>query len=1044
MRLLQICSRKQVLLFLAVITLLSIFWTYWIGSRLLQDDTTIPKEGYESLRNKIRYSDEDVIFQVQGRISKNEVSAATEREISLRPNNSPYFVTRRSNIALEIFHEDGKLLQRLRELEKKYQTSPEIFLANLFNSSQEEYVKTLTDALNVLGYKVVFLKDSTEIQSLPSSLGSLWCVRRHTRKSNTSHCFPKDYVDLQEFKVSPIPGLEKHLLRNDGFCYLMSASSQISALQKKSKYPYSHCYVLPAQLNKFLQDFKLKSTQLFTLKSLGPEATPLDKWGSFHSFHSKIEGPLKAVIQVYPEDAIKIEGRAVLVQVYVLVTSASPLRVYRYREEGHVLLQSNQQNTFKKWTLEKFLRHLENYFGKDKANQAIERMDELLVTMLLLLEPSLLIYVTNLTAGKQSFRCKRCFQPLEVSFLFTSTLEPVILEVKDVAFGEISPRTIRDTVNVLFNLSSSHALSQETYQTLQLLKQKQILKNSQCNQSKKKCLTDDFLEYLLQTKQEELHIGNFKRLYPTVDGLKYKALMSELVDTGVDLHNRHTSTPDVHDILTFFVTQTSTKTWSQQEGVSLSDRRLENPGVPKGSLEEDDCNDEPDVVPVLREFYTRPSVLLQPQFSSDLLSYQATVSFDTMVLKIWGKSSTCQSDIRVNTKHDNSKSANHSLGVGWNKFSIFVIDTRHPSPSIVTTYSVFVFRKRRSEMERAFNGDSTHQVCTHHQECSLKVFPDKPCGLEKLSETTWKTFLLKQNELSFCETSHEPGRWVLPCESCDDSNSCYWREAVWAPNTCQYSTLTRDETRSCLAGKKILFVGDSTNRGIMYYLMEKLNGSLRKWEKTHTMKIYSDELNGRRTSVSFAYYPQFWLAENKRPVFVKALYQLIARFLPLENNTNTVLVVGGVQWMGAHHITETNKALTSLGLNGIKVIVKSLGSGFHLPVPGLPRYDLTGQRRTAERNQEVIDSAKKLGYQAVDTFSMTVSRYKDFLLGNCGCHFHKVVDMRSLVKEEDEVPSPLLENLDSGNSEGDLLPRYHVIGPINSVYSELVIKGMCS
>lgn len=116
MRLLQICSRKQVLLFLAVITLLSIFWTYWIGSRLLRDDFTIPKEGYKSLRNKIRYPDEDVIFQVQGRISKNEVFAGTEREISLRPNNSPNFVTRRSKIALEIFLEDGKLLQRLREV----------------------------------------------------------------------------------------------------------------------------------------------------------------------------------------------------------------------------------------------------------------------------------------------------------------------------------------------------------------------------------------------------------------------------------------------------------------------------------------------------------------------------------------------------------------------------------------------------------------------------------------------------------------------------------------------------------------------------------------------------------------------------------------------------------------------------------------------------------------------------------------------------------------------------------------------------------------
>lgn len=63
----------------------------------------------------------------------------------------------------------------------------------------------------------------------------------------------------------------------------------------------------------------------------------------FYFCFLKREGPLKAVIQEHPEDAIKIEGRAVLVQVYVLVTSASPLRVYRYREEGYVLLQSNQQ-----------------------------------------------------------------------------------------------------------------------------------------------------------------------------------------------------------------------------------------------------------------------------------------------------------------------------------------------------------------------------------------------------------------------------------------------------------------------------------------------------------------------------------------------------------------------------------------------------------------------------------------------------------------------------------------------------------------------------
>lgn len=265
---------------------------------------------------------------------------------------------------------------------------------------------------------------------------------------------------------------------------------------------------------------------------------------------------------------------------------------------------------------------------------------------------------------------------------------------------------------------------------------------------------------------------------------------------------------------------------------------------------------------------------------------------------------------------------------------------------------------------------------------------------------------------------------------------------MWAPHSCHYNVTSKTNAKKCLANKKILFVGDSTNRGIMYYLMEKLNGSLRKWEKTHSMKIYSDELNGGRTSVSFAYYPQFWLPENKRPVFVKALYQLIARFLPLQNNSNTILVVGGVQWMNADHITETNKALISLGLNGIKVIVKSLGSGFHLPVPGLRRHELWEQQMTTQRNRQVINAAKLQGYEVVDTFGMTVSRYKDFLMGNCGCHFHKVVNMRSLIREKDEIPSPLLDNTDDKDAHD--LPRYHVIGPINSVYSELTISRMCN
>ncbi|XP_078369114.1 cadherin-like and PC-esterase domain-containing protein 1 isoform X2 [Oculina patagonica] len=1025
MRLLRLCRRRYVVVLLALITTMTVLLTYWIESRL-QRDSEIPHESFQSVERATSQQTPEFLRLKGADIEENEL--ASKREES-REARSPrpklaYSVTGKAKVAEKIT--EMGFLQRLKELEeKKLKRQSEVLLVYFLDSMRKNFLEIFKHTFEALGYKAVLLKHTGISTSIKKEWqGHRWCFNGGMEGNATAEmpCFQRnDPFLLQENqKVSPVPGIGKLLLRNDGFCYLMSASKHISAFKSKPLSP--DCFVLPAQFKLFLQDIKERRSQAFTLKSLGSVTTTLSNWGdTARSTSEKIDQSSEAVVQSFPADVLLIEDKAVIVQIYALVTSVSPLRVYRHNE-GHVLLRGTEQVSSGNWDLEQFYKHLENNFGEDKISKAIEWMDELVVKMLLLLEPSLVTYFSGLTAGggKQILSCRQCFQALEISFTFSSSLHPFILEVKAPAFEKASQGVIQDTVNVLFNMSSV-LLSQDIHHTLEVMKETLMMKNSQCQGVKGKCLTDNFLEYLLDAKQEEQHVGNFKKLYPTPDGDTYKELMSELLDTGVDLNFKQRTnlgTPDVHDILTLFEARPSTAT---------SNSRI---------------SEDPEADPVLLELNTRPTVLLRPQFTSNIFIYQTTVSFDTMVLQVWGKASTCQSDVRINTKYDkDSQTSNHSLGVGWNKFSILVVDTSLATPEVVDTYHLFVFRKRRSETEGTFDKESMHQVCAHHQECSLKVFPSTPCGLDKLSDTSWKSFLIKQEELPHCETGHESGRWVLPCTSCDDSNSCYWREAVWAPFSCQYNVLSRDDTRTCLANKKILFVGDSTNRGIMYYLMEKLNGSLRKWEKTHTMKIYSDELNGRRTSVSFAYYPQFWLSENKRPVFVKALYQLIARFLPLENNTNTILVVGGVQWMGSRHITETNKALTSLGLNGIKVIIKSLGSGFHLPVPGLPRHDLAGQRKIAERNQRVISAAKRLGYEVVDTFGMTVSRYKDFLLGNCGCHFHKVVDMRSLMKEEDEVPSPLLDN---NEKQSDVLPRYHVMGPINSVYSELVINRMCS
>lgn len=75
---------------------------------------------------------------------------------------------------------------------------------------------------------------------------------------------------------------------------------------------------------------------------------------------------------------------------------------------------------------------------------------------------------------------------------------------------------------------------------------------------------------------------------------------------------------------------------------------------------------------------------------------------------------------------------------------------------------------------------------------------------------------------------------------------------------------------------QVLFMGDSTNRGMMYFLMERVNSSLADWGKAHDLLVYRN-LNAGRTTVSYSYYPQFWLEKQRRPTFRQALLQLISR-----------------------------------------------------------------------------------------------------------------------------------------------------------------------
>ncbi|RMC10184.1 hypothetical protein DUI87_12984 [Hirundo rustica rustica] len=182
---------------------------------------------------------------------------------------------------------------------------------------------------------------------------------------------------------------------------------------------------------------------------------------------------------------------------------------------------------------------------------------------------------------------------------------------------------------------------------------------------------------------------------------------------------------------------------------------------------------------------------------------------------------------------------------------------------------------------------------------------------------------------------------------------------------------------------------DSTNRGMMYYLIERVNKTLQEWQKTHDVKCYHN-INEGKTFISYSYYPQFWMNASQRPTFEKALEQLLQRSRPLENTDQTVLIVGGVQWLNSNHLQIIQKVLNRENLSNILVIVKSIGMGFHLPVDGIHSLSQAEMQNLWNENLVILDTAKNLGYEVVDTFVITMGRYKEFLQGKCGCHFHEM------------------------------------------------------
>ncbi|NXW12513.1 CPED1 protein, partial [Circaetus pectoralis] len=890
-----------------------------------------------------------------------------------------------------------------------------------------------------------------------------------SRKNDDTGCIQiEDLHHLELFqKVNLLPEIQHFLCRKEGLCQIKKAFSDLQ---------------LPVVTPECSSQPGLSRASASSNVSQGSEST--DKTHTAHLQYWWKQSTSAQLNQVSAspdhKGILKAQDLSVIIKAYVLVTSLTPLRAFIHSTTTVWHPPKKQHFSVK------LQRFFEIFFKSSSPQHAFNNMKEAISKLLLITE----VFSESSASGPNSFnQCSQCFQMLTFDIGFGTSIYPVVLEVhenfdfQDEDEANIQDQTFKEfLLEDTFKFLLSNVSSTSSFiEALQKIYGSAVSKDGTYHREDEQCLSLEEINSVITFIKELKSLGQFELLFPSA-APKIQTLLRDLYHM-VDPMRRLGSVLTVHLLLSSLLEQfqfmteeahTNLSEWrskknsrnsSQTIMKSLQPRNSQENASPKQNVpsgfrknhealhyssktKERQCSYDKDTLSHIRQIFTSPQLDLNPQFNPKIKEYYAEVPFDMVTVKIGAEPSNCQCRVHLDEKKGPSI-ANYPLGLGLNKVIILVTDDSQPSPQLVSSYKITIYREDRPSLPLF----DDYMICGFVQDCGSRIRPEESCGLQPLSPEYLSA--ISQTVFKTCEAGDTKGQWIVPCLSCSDNRTCDWREITWQPHGCRYSVLAKPELQRCVEGRRILFIGDSTNRGMMYYLIERVNKTLQEWQKTHDVKCYHN-INEGKTFISYSYYPQFWMNTNQRPTFEKALEQLLQRSRPLENTDQTVLIVGGVQWLNSNHLQIIQKVLNRENLSNILVIIKSIGMGFHLPVDGIHSLSQAEVQNLWNENLIILDTAKNFGYEVVDTFVITMGRYKEFLQGKCGCHFHEVVKSNPS-EESPHITMTLSRHYTLGKYLGsqskpsqlqdyatNSQSPYHVRGPINQVYSEILLSRLCA